>query len=558
MGQTLNPGQALLSLRQAGAMMNSMNLRQRLIVAGGVVAVVIAMAVMLLRMNQPTYTPLFTGLQTADVQQIASHLDTLAIPYQLSPDGTGISVPGNQLDRARLALAAQGLPHSGQTGFEIFDKTNWSGSDFAEQVNYQRALEGELERTIESMDDVRSAKVQITMAHDSLFTSEQRPAKAAVLLNLKDGVLSPGLVSAVRQVVAGSVDHLAPGSVSVMDAGGQVALNGTVAAQNQMETELEEKIIATLAPIVGAQHVRASVTVNYDPTSSDDTQETYNPNASAVVSSQTSRIGPETAVPASGVPGTTSNLPKAQAPGTSFKAQLGLAGTPGQQTESQTYAVSRNVDHTVRPADTVQRITAAVVVDNATAVVTRNGHIQDISQPRPAAEMQQLQALVAAAIGLNPQRGDVLTVTNMPFLAPSAAPFARRAPAAPAGWSEKMPLPLSWIAGGVAVLLLVGLLLGVVLRRRTPAPAPAATARKGITAGESLATTEVEAVPADEVQHEVLNMTELLEADPEATPPEVRQVLQLKGRLAERVKREPAIAARLVQGWMSKHREEAG
>lgn len=121
-----------------------------------------------------------------------------------------------------------------------------------------------------------------------------------------------------------------------------------------------------------------------------------------------------------------------------------------------------------------------------------------------------------------------------------------------------MPLPLSWIAGGVAVLLLVGLLLGVVLRRRTPAPAPAATARKGITAGESLATTEVEAVPADEVQHEVLNMTELLEADPEATPPEVRQVLQLKGRLAERVKREPAIAARLVQGWMSKHREEAG
>ncbi len=539
-------------------MMNSMNPRQRLIVAAGVAAVVIALAVLMLRMNQPTYTSLYAGLQAADVQQVTAHLDTLAIPYQLSPDGTSISVPETQLDRARLALAAQGLPHTGQSGFELFDKTNWSGSDFAEQVNYQRALEGELERTLESMADVRTAKVQITMAHDSLFTSEQRPAKAAVVLSLKDGVLSADLVSAVRHTVAGAVDHLSPNSVSVMDSQGQVALNGTVAAQNQMEIELQSKIIATLAPIVGAQHVRASVTVSYDPTSSDDTQETYNPDASAVVSSQTSRIGPATVVPASGVPGTTSNLPKAQAPGTNFQAQLGLSGTPGQQTESQTYAVSRNVDHTVRPADTVQRIAAAVVLDNATMTVTRNGHGETVSQPRSAPEMQQLQALVAAAIGLNPQRGDVLTVTNLPFLAPGAPPAGHPAGSAPVSWSNRLPLPLplSWMAGAVGLLLVLGLMLGLALRRRAPAADKSAAARKGITAGESLATTDAEAVVAHEVAHEVLNMTELLEADPEATPPEVRQVLQLKARLAERVKREPAIAARLVQGWMSKHREE--
>ncbi len=537
-------------------MMNSMSPRQRLVVAGGVAAVVLAMALLLLRMNQPGYTTLYSALQPGDAQQVTAQLDQLAIPYQLSANGATVSVPANQLDRARLALAAQGLPHSGQTGFEIFDKTNWSGSDFAEQVNYQRALEGELERTLETMDDVRSARVQITMAHDSLFTSEQRPAKAAVVLSLKDGVLSPGLVSAVRNLVAGSVDHLDPQNVSIMDADGQVALSGGAAAENQLERDLQNKLIATLAPIVGAAHVRASVSVAYNPASSDDTQETYNPAASAVVSSRTTRIGPNLIAPASGVPGTTSNLPAAQAPGTNFKAQLGLSGAAGQQTQDQTFAVSRSVDHTVRPAGSIQRITAAVVVDNAIVSRSRDGRVQTLSRPRSPAEMQQLQALAAAAIGINSTRGDLLTVVNLPFLAPPAAP--KPPSAAPLSWMQRLPLPLSWIAGLVVVLLVVALALGFALRRRAPAPSP--SDKRQMTAGESLQPSPTSA-PADsgvrEVEHEVLNMTELLEADPEATPPEVRQVLQLKGRLADRVKREPAIAGRLVQGWMNRKREES-
>ncbi|MGH9483743.1 MAG: flagellar basal-body MS-ring/collar protein FliF, partial [Terriglobales bacterium] len=326
MANTANPGQSLVSLRQAGtqmgSMMGSMNSRQRLIVAGGVIGVLALLAWMVLRANQPNYTVLYSGLQASDIQQVSAKLGALAIPYQTGPNGASISVPAKQLARARMVLATAGLPHSGQQSFALFDKTNWSGSDFAEQVNYQRALEGDLERTIETMRDVRTARVQITQAHDSLFTTEERPAKAAVMVSLQDGELRPELVDSIRHLVAGAVDHLSPANVAVMDANGQIALSTGQQTQSKLESDLQAKIIATLAPVVGAAHVRASVAVTYDPTAADDTQETYDPAASAVVSSNTSRTGPTVIAPANGVPGTTSNLPTAQAPGTNFKAQL--------------------------------------------------------------------------------------------------------------------------------------------------------------------------------------------------------------------------------------------
>lgn len=562
MSQTATPGQSLLSLRQAGAqvgsMMGSMNPRQRLIVAGGVIGVLVLLAMLILRANQPRYTVLYANLQPNDAQQVTAKLDMLAIPYQTGVNGASISVPEAQLSRARLALAAAGLPHSNQQGFELFDKTNWSGSDFAEQVNYQRALEGQLERTIESMDDVRTAQVQITQAHDSLFTTEERPAKAAVVVNLRDGELRASLVSAIRHLVAGAVDHLAAQDVSVMDARGQVALSSGQQTQSKLESDLQAKIIATLAPIVGAAHVHASVAVAYDPTASDQTQETYNPAASAVVSSNVSRTGPAVVAPASGVPGTTSNLPTAQAPGTNFKAQLGLSGPQGQETQSQTFAVSRDVTHTTRAAGSIQRLTAAVVVDDATRTQTQGKKSISVDVPRSPAEMQQLQALAAAAIGLNPARGDVLTISNLPFYTPSASPAAPSQPAAPVPWSDRLPVPLSWIAAALGALLLVVLALAMTLRGHPPAAqAPAPSAQLGVGEAMAPATPHDPATQAapPEVEHEVLNMTELLEADPDATPPEVAHVLQLKERLSERVRREPAIAGRLIQGWMNKHQE---
>src|SRR6185312_3511848 len=182
MALSLNPVHNLQSLRQASGLVQSLSPRQRWMLVAVAVAVVGGLAWFAYSMSGPAYTTLYSGLDAADAQQVSTALGTLGIPFQATPDGTGLSVPPAQLDRARLALAAQGLPHTGQLGFEVFDKTNWSGSDFAEQVNYQRALEGELERTIETIHGVAGARVHITTAHDSLFTAEDRHAKAAVLL----------------------------------------------------------------------------------------------------------------------------------------------------------------------------------------------------------------------------------------------------------------------------------------------------------------------------------------------------------------------------------------
>ncbi len=562
MGLSLTPATSLASLRQARTLVNGMSPRQRMIAIGGALAVLVAIAAFVVSMAQPTYAVLYSGLAAHDAQQVADQLSVIGIPYQVAPDGASVSVPQQDLDRARLALASLGLPHSGQQGFSLFDKTNWSGSDFDEQVNYQRAIEGELERTIESMQGVRSANVTVTMAHDSLFASQDRPAKAAVVLSLVDGQMAPGMVTSIRHLVASAVDHLSPQNVAVINSDGQIALSGGVAAQSTLEQQLAAKIVDTLAPIVGRRHVRAAVTVAYDPTSSDDTQETYDPKGSVVLSQQMSSTGGAAAPSAAGVPGTTSNLPNVKPAGVNFKAQLGLSGARGQQSSSATYAVSRTVDHTIRPADTVQRLTAAVLVDDASQKVLRQGHWVTVEQARSPAEMQQLQNLAAAAVGLNPARGDVLTISNLPFLARPAAPASGAAPgAAPprAGWRQMLP---AWLPGwapeagiGLLALLLFGLLGLGLIRRSKPRPAAAAQSPQQIGVGQSLETGA--APPEVRETSQMLNITEMLEADPEDTPPEVKQVLMLKMKLAEKVRREPAIAGRLVQVWMNKRREEA-
>ena len=560
MSLTLNPISTSPAMRQARALVNGLNSRQRYGIGGGVLAVVVALLLFVHFMAKPDYSVLYTSLQPQDAQQVTAALSQLAIPYDQSADGTSISVPADQLNRARLRLAAEGLPHSGQLGFELFDKTNWSGSDFAEQVNYQRALEGELDRTIETIHGVRTASVQITMAHDSLFTSEARPAKAAVLLGLDTGVaLDPSMGNAIRHLVASSVDHLSADDVAILDAQGDLLLadnepgNGSP-AQARVEDQLRAKIIATLAPIVGAAHVRASVSVAYDPTSGDDTQETYDPQKSAVLTSTRTSTSNQSAG-ASGVPGTTSNLPPAQAPGTNYNAQLGLSGQQGETSASETFAVSRTVSHEIRPAGMLQRVTAAVVVDDGAQTVMKNGHAVSQPVPRSPQEMQQFQTLVAAAIGINATRGDVLTVSNLPFLAPASVP----APVPPPPSATSQLLKSWWpIAAGAAALLLLLLFAGLALvrRRRSVAPPTEAAQLAAAQAAEEKAlAAAAPSVVAATSPASLINVTELLSANPDEMPPEMQEVLQLRERLVERVKREPALAGKLVQVWMRKRRE---
>jgi len=201
---------------------------------------------------------LYADLDPDDARQVAQTLNAAQIPFKETPNGTGIMVPSTMLDKARLSTASKGLK-SGRLGFEIFDKPNWVGSEFDEQVNYQRALEGELEHTIGTLSDVSSARVHLVMPHDSLFKDQERPSKASVVLKLRHRSLADGEADSIRNLVASAVDGLTPDRVSLMDADGRESLGPKTAEAQHLSAEqaLEDKLVATLEPVTGSGNVRA-------------------------------------------------------------------------------------------------------------------------------------------------------------------------------------------------------------------------------------------------------------------------------------------------------------
>ena len=166
-------------------------------------------------LDKADYKTLYSGLSSSDAQSLSHRLSEKNIPFQLTSDGTSILVPADQLDKARLDLAAEGMPQTGRLGFELFDKPNWAGSDFAEKVNYQRALEGELERTIQTLGEIEAARVHLVLPQESLFTEQEREAKASVVIKLKGGQLGDEAQEAITHLVASAVDNLKPENVTL-------------------------------------------------------------------------------------------------------------------------------------------------------------------------------------------------------------------------------------------------------------------------------------------------------------------------------------------------------
>src|SRR6201995_4365112 len=230
--------------------------------------------------GRPDWRVLFSGLDGKDVQQVSQELSAAGIPYETTVDGSGIQVPAEMLDKARMEVATKGMPQTGRLGFELFDKPNWVGSEFDERVNYQRALEGELEHTINTLSEVESARVHLVMPHDSLYTSQQRDAKASVVLKLRRRSVSDEQADAIRNLVASAVDDLHPENVALVDAAGRLQLGKRSAGADAEahEQELAAKLVETLEPVAGVGNVRASVNVDYDSSTADEVDETFDPN----------------------------------------------------------------------------------------------------------------------------------------------------------------------------------------------------------------------------------------------------------------------------------------
>ena len=393
------------------------NLRQRTFLLAGAAATALLLAIFVRLIGPAQYKPMSTGLGPDEVQSLTAQLDADGIPHQTSADGKTVSVPADKLDAARMQTAAQGAQHSGRMGFELFDKMSWGQTDFDQKVTYQRALEGELEKSIETLSDVQSARVHLVMATDSVFLDKQQPAKASVILKLRGRGLPKESALGIARLVSGAVNDLDPQDVSIIDADSARSIGPTNTADGDadgLEANLTQRLIATLEPVVGAGKIRASVTVDHTQGSTEESDEKYDPAVQALLSDQKSEETTNGQAAPGGVPGTTSNTPAGKA--------AKPASAPGTQTPSQTsttesaqYGVNKTLVHTVMPAGQIKRVSAAILVDDTATKTTQGGKTVYTRRKWTPDELSKIQGLAEAVIGFDAKRGDAVTVQNMPF-----------------------------------------------------------------------------------------------------------------------------------------------
>ena len=480
---------------------------------------------------RPDWRTLYAGLDPDDARQLEQILAQAQIPFEPSSDGSGILVPAAQLDKARLAAAAKGGLKSGRLGFEIFDKPNWVGSEFDEQVNYQRALEGELEHTIGTLSDVASARVHLVMPHDSLFRDQERPAKAAVVLKLRHRALADGEPDAIRNLVASAVDGLLPDHVVLVDAAGNLPLGPKTpeALQLGAEQALEDKLIATLEPVTGAGNVRASVALDYDAEAAEETDESYDPSKSVTLSLERTEQTTGAQPVAAGIPGAASNAPNTQA----VPVYPHETSAPqSAKTESGTYGVSKTVRHVIDNPGRVRRLTAAIVVNDRLlqpATKTRAA----VWQPRSADELRNLTALAQAAVGFDTARGDVVTVEDLAFDGNRPQPPATLAEQS-LRTAEDSPNLIKYSALLVGLLLVVAFGLRPAIRRAGAAVTTAGSARP-----------MRRELPAGASAQAPLSPPEPAEMDPERLRSQ-----EIFAQVSEHLKREPTQSSRLLQSWI--------
>ena len=302
----------------------NLSIRQRITIVVMAVAVSAGLYALVQHQREADFRPLFTGIAPEDAAGIVQKLKESGVEYRLPEGGGSVLVPSARLAEVRLSMAAIGLPKSGRIGFELFDKVNLGATEFTEHINYRRALEGELERTVMALTEVDQARVHITFPKDSVFLESQQPAKASVLVRLKPGAhLAPQNVQAINHLVASAVEGLSPDAVSVLDMNGNLlgrpkapaSLDGQEASgavleyRHNVETDLLTKINATLEPLLGANKFKAGVSVECDFSGGEQSEEIFDPARSVMVSSQRTEDSSGSAS-ANGVPGTASTLPR--------------------------------------------------------------------------------------------------------------------------------------------------------------------------------------------------------------------------------------------------------
>jgi flagellar M-ring protein FliF len=564
---------------------------QRITIIVFAVAVFTGLSVMVFLLNRVEYEVLYRDLAPEDAQAIAAKLKEGKKDYQVQGTSILVAGPKSDVDKLRLEIAGSGLARSGRVGYEIFDKNQFGMTDFTEQVNLQRALEGELSRTISSLAEILEARVHLVLLKDSIFEDKRQEAKASVAVKLKKGSeLSKSSIAGIKGLVAGAVPGLKPYSVSVVDDEGKLLSqpppsDSTLAEaesgiREQLEREMVAKVLSILEPAVGRGKVQAKASIELDFNTTEQTEETYNPSPPAILSQQKSeeRLGGSNSP--SGVPGN----PPSPAGSSAYSSDR------SRQSEVTNYEVSKMVRHTLQPKGSVRRISVAVLLDHRTVQTQGpDGRISSTSKPIPQQDLDAYKELVYAAVGYDKERGDTVTLENVPFytefrpteLEKPVPWYLRLTPGAAApgagGWPALMAPALKYVSFGL-LFLLVYLILFRPIKKRVFATLdgmalpksqeqtmpqlaegspdmalPPAAEHLGVAApaGEGLLAegqasgqegSDVSAIDR-QIEQEFLNEAQMLGMDG-------RKFAVIKKRLAEKAQKEPEMVAQLIRSWI--------
>ena len=422
----------------------------------------------------PTFSVLFTNVSERDGGNIIAALQQMNVPFKFSESGGAILVPQQQVHELRMRLASQGLPKGGLAGFELMENQKLGMSQFIEQINFQRALEGELTRSIQSLAAVQGARVHLAIPKQTGFLRDDQKPSASVVLNVAPGrSLDPNQVAGIAHMVAASVPHLPAANVSVIDQNGNLLSSDKANGRNsgldatqltyvqEIEASYVKRIETILAPLVGPGNFRAQVTADVDFSQSEQVAETYKPNPPADASIRSQQVSEAGAgsPQAAGVPGALSNQPPVPAtapittppaPGTTATATAAAAAAAqanARRDATTNYELDKTIRHVRQPVGAIKRLSVAVVV-NHRKEVANDGKAS--FKPMSTKEMAQINDLVKEAMGYNKDRGDTLNVQNTPFAAGEKQDVAETP-----FW--KNPTLIGWVLEGLKYLVFAGL-----------------------------------------------------------------------------------------------------
>lgn len=382
---------------------NKLAPQQKIILGAAALGSIVLIIVLFGLLNQPTYTTLYTNIHEEDAARIVEELNTNKTPYKLDNGGTTIQVPAEMVHQTRLDMASKGIPSSGLVGYEIFDKSTLGMSEFIQRLNFKRALEGELSRTIIQQEGIESARVHIVVPEKSVFKAEQEETTASIVVKLKSGYsLDGGSIAAITKLVSSSVEGLDQNRVSLIDTKGRLLSkdmgedNLTASSSKQhevrqnIENYLSRKAQTLLDNVLGYGNSMVQVNVELDFDQVEKTMETYDPESQIAISEQnikTENIG--------------SNM----------------VDSSSQVSENSTinYEISKSIERVIQGSGTIKKLSIATVINEIPTEVEENGKTKIVYEPRPQDQLVKLEQLVKNSVGFDQQRNDNFSLVNIPF-----------------------------------------------------------------------------------------------------------------------------------------------